>query len=109
MAVSRIFTTNKRPDCLMKTAYLDACCAVLEKKLEYASDVYLINLVRIQKLAQAISMTLSSDPPHLQALQLPVTMVIQSFQQQLDAYKSSLSPCMRAKRKHVSIPTQTCL
>lgn len=86
-----VFTTNKKTDVLMNTTQLDYCCKVIEATMEYPSDEYLIKLVKIQQLAQTISMTMAADgvaPP----MSLPLVMVVQSFQDQLDTFRASLPP-----------------
>lgn len=75
----------------MNTTQLDYCCKVIEATMEYPSDEYLIKLVKIQQLAQTISMTMAADdvaPP----MSLPLVMVVQSFQDQLDTFRASLPP-----------------
>ncbi|KAK2600298.1 hypothetical protein QQS21_004939 [Conoideocrella luteorostrata] len=86
-----IFTTNKKTDVFMNTNQLDYCSKVIEATMEFPSDEYLIKLVKIQQLAQTISMTIAADgmaPP----MSLPLVMVLQSFQDQLDTFRASLPP-----------------
>ncbi|KAK1520139.1 hypothetical protein CPAR01_15190 [Colletotrichum paranaense] len=85
-----VFTTNKRPDAFMNTTYLESCCRQIEEAAEYPSDALLVHLFKIQQLAQTISLTLGTESTSFQSLQLPLTMVVQSFQQQLDIFKTSL-------------------
>ncbi|KAK2000926.1 hypothetical protein LX36DRAFT_571305 [Colletotrichum falcatum] len=85
-----VFTTNKRPDAFMNTAHLESCCRQIEEAGEYPSDELLVKLFKIQQLAQTISLTLGAESTSFQSLQLPLTMVVQSFQQQLDIFKSSI-------------------
>lgn len=94
----RVFTTNKRTDAFMNTAHLESCCQALEAAQQYPSDEYLVKLVKIQQLAQSISVTMAFDPC-LPAMQLPLTMVVQSFQEQLDSFRSSLPPHLSDDRK----------
>ncbi|KAF4585788.1 tRNA processing endoribonuclease Trz1 [Ophiocordyceps camponoti-floridani] len=49
-----VFTTNKRADMLMSTAHVDTYCRALDSAAEFASDDYLVRLVRLQQLAQGI-------------------------------------------------------
>lgn len=58
--------------------------------MEFPSDEYLIQLVKIQQLAQSIALTMSPDA--MAPMSLPLTMVVQSFQDQLDTYRASLPP-----------------
>ncbi|TWU73680.1 hypothetical protein ED733_004454 [Metarhizium rileyi] len=85
-----VFTTNKKTDVLMSTTQLDHCCKVIESSMEFTSDEYLIKLVKIQQLAHSISMTMSADD--MAPMSLPLIMVVQSFQDQLDTFRASLPP-----------------
>ncbi|GKT43841.1 uncharacterized protein ColSpa_04022 [Colletotrichum spaethianum] len=85
-----VFTTNKRPDAFMNTAHLESCCRQIEEAAEYPTDELLVQLFKIQQLAQTISLTLGAESTSFQSLQLPLTIVVQSFQQQLDIFKTSL-------------------
>lgn len=75
----------------MNTIYLDKCCNILEQEKQLKSDEFLVKLVRVQQLAQAISLTVAMEPDQ-QAMQLPMTIVVQSFQDQLASLQQSLSP-----------------
>lgn len=96
-----IFTTNKKTDVLMSTTQLDHCCKVIETSMEFPSDEYLIKLVKIQQLAQTISITVSSDG--MAPMSLPLVMVVQSFQDQLDTFRASLPPRL-AQNRTFSVP-----
>lgn len=76
----------------MNTSQLDNYCSLLTSPGEYHSDLYLARLVKIQTLSQSISMAMLFDPAHQQPMQLPLTMVIQTFQEQIGAYRTSLPP-----------------
>ncbi|SPN98362.1 uncharacterized protein DNG_01407 [Cephalotrichum gorgonifer] len=89
---SLIFTTEKLPDAFMNTSYLDTCCSVLQAKMEYESDLHLVHLVGIQKLAQSISLTLDGNNIALQSTRLPPTMIVDAFREQLDSYQANLPP-----------------
>lgn len=91
-----VFTTNKKTDVFMSTTQIDNCCKVIETHLEFPSDEYLIKLVKIQQLAQTISVTMAADG--MAPMSLPLIMVIQSFQDQLDTFKASLSPRLAQNR-----------
>ncbi|KAH6888560.1 hypothetical protein B0T10DRAFT_56154 [Thelonectria olida] len=101
-----VFTANKRHDVLMNTELLETCCTVLESTMQYPTDEYLVKLVRIQQLAQSISLTMVIDNISKQAMKLPLTMVVRSFQDQLDLFSSSLSPALAendALKSHAQI------
>ncbi|KAK4069946.1 uncharacterized protein Triagg1_6741 [Trichoderma aggressivum f. europaeum] len=87
-----VFNTNKKMDAFMNTSQLDTFCNMLTSPGEYPSDIYLAKLVKIQMLSQSISMAMTFDPTQPQPMQLPLTMVIQTFQEQIDAYRASLPP-----------------
>ncbi|UNI14177.1 hypothetical protein JDV02_000834 [Purpureocillium takamizusanense] len=84
-----VFTTNKRIDVFMNTTQLDTCCRVLENTMEFPTDEYLVKLVKVQQLAQTISLTMAFDPA-MPAMSLPLTMVVESFQDQLDTFRATL-------------------
>lgn len=88
--VTLVFTTNKKPDAFMNTSYLEACCRVIGEKMECSTDEFLIYLVKIQQLAQSISMTLAFRNNSSLQVDLPVTIIIKSFQQQLESFKNSV-------------------
>ncbi|KAJ4860416.1 hypothetical protein T069G_05404 [Trichoderma breve] len=85
-----VFNTNKKADAFINTSQLDNFCNMLTSPGEYPSDIYLAKLVKIQMLSQSISMAMTFDPTQPQPMQLPLTMVIQTFQEQIDAYRASL-------------------
>lgn len=87
---TRVLTTNKRPDVLMNTNFLETCCRAIETNMEHPSDEYLVKLVRVQQLAQSISLTMAFDNLTQQAMNLPLTIVVRSFQDQLDQFSSTL-------------------
>lgn len=85
------FTTNKRVDVLMHTSFLESCCTVLETANREPSDALLVQLVRVQEIAQSIAHTVIVDPSQ-QVMQLPLMMVVQSFQSQLESLRQALPP-----------------
>ncbi|TFB06095.1 hypothetical protein CCMA1212_002037 [Trichoderma ghanense] len=87
-----VFNTNKKADAFMNTSQLDAFCNLLSSPGEYPSDLYLAKLVRIQMLSQSISMAMTFDPAQPPPMRLPLTMVVQDFQEQIEAYRASLPP-----------------
>ncbi|KAM0253885.1 hypothetical protein ACHAQJ_007117 [Trichoderma viride] len=87
-----VFNTNKKVDAFMNTSQLDAFCDLLTSPGEYPSDIYLAKLVKIQMLSQSISMAMTFDPLQQQPMQLPLTMVVQTFHEQIDAYRASIPP-----------------
>ena len=89
-----MFTTNKKPDALMNTAYIEACCRVLENKKEYPTDEVAVWLVRGLQLAQSISMT-PAIRMGMQTMDLPLPIVIKGLKQQLQAFRNSLPPHLR--------------
>lgn len=76
----------------MNTSYLDTCCNVLETNAEYETDLLLVHMVRIQKLAQSIAVTWDENSPSLPSMHLPPTMIVQAFQEQIDSFQANLPP-----------------
>lgn len=62
--------------------------------MEYPTDELLVNLVRIQRLAQSISLSFSFRGSGLQ-VDLPVSIIVKSFQQQLESFKTLLPEHLR--------------
>lgn len=73
----------------MNASHLETCCSVLESMKQYPSDELLVKLVKIQQLAQAISSTMAFDSNQAPT-RLPLLMVVESFQSQLDAFRASI-------------------
>ncbi|PKK46337.1 hypothetical protein CI102_10716 [Trichoderma harzianum] len=99
-----VFNTNKKADAFINTSQLDNFCNMLTSPGEYPSDIYLAKLVKIQMLSQSISMAMTFDPTQPQPMQLPLTMVIQTFQEQIDAYRASLPAHLVDNGKFFSFP-----
>lgn len=78
---------------------LDAACKVIDLRREYPTDELLVYLVKALQLAQSISATLSADNVSLHTMQVPVLIVVKSFQAQIDGFKSSLPPHLVNRRK----------
>lgn len=83
----------------MNTSYLDTCCSVLEANMEYESDLALVQMVKIQKLAQSIAVTWDGSSPSLPSTHLPPTMIVQAFQQQIDSFRANLPPHLQENCK----------
>ncbi|KAG6320626.1 hypothetical protein E4U22_003065 [Claviceps purpurea] len=86
-----VFTTNKKPDVFMNTTQLDYCSKVIQATMEYPSDEYLIQLIKVQQLSQNISTAMVGNGM-APAMSLPLVMVIQTFQDELDTFRASLPP-----------------
>lgn len=82
-----LFTTNKKPDALMNTTYLDDCCRVLEDEMEYPTDQLLVLLVRTQHLSRSVSMTLAFRNPKDS---LPLSIIVQSFQHEISQLRQTI-------------------
>ncbi|CAK7236811.1 hypothetical protein SBRCBS47491_009764 [Sporothrix bragantina] len=82
-------TTNKRPDIMMNTPYLETCCQVLERQMEYPSDAYLLQLVRIQQLSQSISLAYSLRTDGMQ-MGMSLRHMMQNLRQQIEAFKTQI-------------------
>jgi len=92
----------------MNTTYLDTCCTILSEKKEYPNDELLVYLVRIQKLSQTIAFTVGTNTKcsSLPSMHLPLFMAVQSFQEQLDAFKASLPAYLQ---DHPSLVCRTAI
>ena len=66
--------------------------------MEYPSDAYLVQLVRIQQLSQSISLVSALRGTGGQA-DLPANIIAKTFQQQLDSYRSLLPEHLKAHRE----------
>ncbi|TLD34309.1 hypothetical protein PspLS_00558 [Pyricularia sp. CBS 133598] len=93
--VTSAFTTNKKPDELMNTSYLDFCCRTLETRMEYPTDELVVNLVKVQQLSQSISLSLAlrNDSNFSRSIEYqlpPLDDVVRSFQQQLQVFEQML-------------------
>lgn len=96
--VTMVFTTNKKPDAFMDTGYLDDCCRIMERQMEYPSDLLVVYVIRIQQLSQSISMTLDFRERTLQT-DLPLMILVKSFQQQIEQFRASVPDTLRDDRK----------
>jgi hypothetical protein len=74
----------------MDPLHINIVCKIIEENMEYETDGLLIQLVRLQQLTQSISVTLAADSVANQVTQIPVMMVVRSYQQQLLSFKSAL-------------------
>lgn len=84
----------------MDTAAVDSWCSAIELQAELPSDELLVQLIRIQKLAQTISLTIASASAGgaVPAAAL-LAMVVHGFQQQLQAFRSGLPAHFRHNSK----------
>lgn len=76
----------------MNTTYLETCCKVLEGRMEYPSDGYLVKLVRVQQLAQSISLSMAIENISQHSTRIPLTSVARSFQDQLNSFSGTHVP-----------------
>ncbi|CEJ89452.1 hypothetical protein VHEMI05294 [[Torrubiella] hemipterigena] len=84
-----VFTTNKKTEIFMDTAQLEVCCKQIDAKKEFPSDVFLLSLVRIQLIAHNITLATSFDSNRRNPA-IPLLQVVETFQQQIDTYLTSL-------------------
>ena len=87
--LTALSTTNKRTDLMMTTPYLETCCQVLERQKEYASDAYLVQLVRVQQLSQSISMAYSVRNDGVQ-MGPSLAHMVQNLRQQFESFKAQI-------------------
>ncbi|KAK0646039.1 hypothetical protein B0T16DRAFT_151968 [Cercophora newfieldiana] len=91
--VTVIFTTNKKPDGLMGTTYLEECCRTLESRMEYPTDRILVWLVRAQQLSQSICLALAFRNAGVSVFlgqTEPLLSIIERFEQQIDTFRRSI-------------------
>lgn len=98
--VTMVFTTNKKHDAFMNTSYLTHCCRTLEDKMEYPSDQLAVLLVRTQQISQSISMTLAFRNNNL-----PMTIIVQSFQHEIDQLRASIVAADQNDRTYMNLET----
>lgn len=89
LTLARTFTTNKKLDALISTPYLDVACDALSARMEYPGDELAVYLVRIQQLAQSIFVAMAPRKEHGFS-EMPLAMVLKSYQEQIDNYRDSL-------------------
>lgn len=84
----------------MNPAFYETCCNILEEKAQYESDKHVVALFKIMQLSQSIASTLGSDGGSVYApMHMSVPMVVQSFQQQLDMFRATLSEPLKNDRE----------
>ena len=80
--------------------YADTCLHVLEECAEYASDEYLIQLVKLQHIAEEINQALPRsdlESPHRSAAQ--IALCIRNLQSKLESFRSRLPNHLQQNRK----------
>ncbi|ETS85403.1 hypothetical protein PFICI_03428 [Pestalotiopsis fici W106-1] len=92
--ITSFYTTSKRTDAFMNTTYLDSLCRVLEDKALCPTDKLVAYMVKVQQLAQNISLTLSSSTTS-QLFLLPMVMVVKSLQSQIESFKTNIPVDLR--------------
>lgn len=87
----RLSVNVKHTDIMRYTRYMDDCCRVLLEKQEYPTDFFLVQLVKLQRIALCMQNTLpldSLDPPS--PLTSSIGLSLKSFETELEQFKSSL-------------------
>ncbi|MCJ1437433.1 hypothetical protein MMC27_006820 [Xylographa pallens] len=90
--------------------YADTCLNVLEESAEYPSDEYLIQLVRLQHIAEEISQALPRydlELPHRSASQ--IALCIRTLQAKLEGFRSNLPTHLQQDRNVLIVLTETAL
>ncbi|MCJ1433461.1 hypothetical protein MMC27_002823 [Xylographa pallens] len=81
----------KRSGALPFNSYLEKCCIELSRAGEYHTDIYLVQMVRLQHFVERIGQSLTSDEIHPSwNLKAPVAFSIKSIESDLHKWKSSL-------------------
>ncbi|GIK06636.1 hypothetical protein Aspvir_002286 [Aspergillus viridinutans] len=95
---SRAATCVKDIDPLRYTSYTDECCRVLEELREYPTDMYLVQLARLNRMAHRIVQILPFDaynPPHI-ASSDSVQRCVEALEAELKRLKpSSAQDCIQ--------------
>ncbi|KAL8349586.1 hypothetical protein RB598_005108 [Gaeumannomyces tritici] len=97
--VTLTFTSNKKPDALMGTSHIDACCEAIQSRMEHPTDQLLLQLVRVQQLIQSIHLALvpfaqsahargntTTLPPGTP----PLGVVVRDFQRRIAEFEQSV-------------------
>lgn len=84
---------------MMNSPYLETCCQVLERQMEYPSDGYLVQLVRIQQLGQAIVVAFSLRSAGIQ-MDLSTSFMVENFSQRIAQFKAQLPEHLHSDGKH---------
>jgi hypothetical protein len=100
----RIYTFVKDVNDLPYTNdFTEACLQVLEKTAEYNSDQYVIQLVKMQSIAEEINQAL---PRHSQDFSsgssAPVALCLRTLQEKLDSFRMKLPIHLQQNRKLLS-------
>ncbi|KAL8388607.1 hypothetical protein RB595_009095 [Gaeumannomyces hyphopodioides] len=95
--VTLTFTSNKKPDALMGTSYIDACCQAIQSRMEHPTDQLVVYLVKVQQLIQSIYLALVpfSQSAHASNSTLPpgtppLGVVVRDFQQRISNFEQSI-------------------
>ncbi|RYP33451.1 hypothetical protein DL767_004729 [Monosporascus sp. MG133] len=91
----------QRLDPVRYPPYLSQCLRELEANNEYESDLFLVNLVRIQHLTERISRLHAKD--HVEddlpgVTRAPMNVYLNAFQGELDRYKNALPRHLRTNK-----------
>ncbi|MCJ1383625.1 hypothetical protein MMC17_006739 [Xylographa soralifera] len=82
---------SKRSGTLPFNSYLEKCCVELSRGTEYRTDIYLVQMVRLQHFVERISQSLISDEIHPSwNMKAPIAFYIRSMESELGKWKSSL-------------------
>jgi hypothetical protein len=79
---------------------MEESCNALLRNQEYESDVYLVELVRLQQIAEKITQTLPYDAPQsFWTSKPPIGLLVKAFQTELQFFKSGLPQKLHQDRK----------
>jgi hypothetical protein len=97
LLIISVSSSFKRVDALRHSPYIEECCQVLEDSPECGTDVYLVQLIRLQHISERISQDIPLDAPaSFWASKPPVGMYIKSFQDELANFKRALPKHIQA-------------
>lgn len=108
--IIRISSCFKKLDALRYTAHLEESCNALAQDPEFERDIYLVQLVRLQKIAEQITQSIPYDAPQsFWTSKPPIGMLVKAFEAQLEAFKGAIPRDLQHDGKSLRPPCQLCV
>jgi hypothetical protein len=96
----RISSCFKKLDAIRYTTHAEDSCNALSQIPEYESDIYLVQLVKLQQIAENITQNLPYDAPQsFWTSKPPIGLLVKAFQMELQSFKDSLPQKLLQDRK----------
>jgi hypothetical protein len=87
-------------DAIRYTTHAEDSCNALSQKPEYESDIYLVQLVKLQQIAENITQALPYDAPQsFWTSKPPIGLLVKAFEMELQSFKESLPQALLQDRK----------